>query len=91
MAFSVKKMKIAPMLVNLVPWHEDVWGSRGIAPSFLISRVDGDEGSVPRPESVTSGKRSICTHFIGDWMGPRTGLDPMEKRKCLTSTGNRTL
>jgi hypothetical protein len=30
------------------------------------------------------------THWIGSWMGPRTGLEVMTKRKGRTSAGDRT-
>jgi hypothetical protein len=29
-------------------------------------------------------ERGPCTHWIGGWVGPRTGLDDVEKRKFLT-------
>jgi hypothetical protein len=35
----------------------------------------------------TSGETSPGTHWIGGWLGPRAGLDKMEKRKFLTLTG----
>jgi hypothetical protein len=35
-----------------------------------------------------SGERVLGTNLIGDWVGPRAGLDA-EKRKPLALTGNR--
>jgi hypothetical protein len=32
-----------------VPCYEDVWGSGGIAPTFLISALDGGEWSASHP------------------------------------------
>jgi hypothetical protein len=39
------------------------------------------------PWPLYPGKRVPGTHWIGCWMGPRTGLDDMEKRKFLTLPG----
>jgi hypothetical protein len=33
------------------------------------------------------GKEPPGTHWIGGWVGPRAGLDDMEKRKFLTLPG----
>jgi hypothetical protein len=45
---------------------------------FLISIVAG-EWSASRPCHFTPGERVPCTHRIGGWMGPRAGLNDMEK------------
>jgi hypothetical protein len=42
---------------------------------FLTSELVGDEWSPLRP-----GERAPTTHLIRGWMGPRTGLDDVEKR-----------
>jgi hypothetical protein len=62
-------------------------GSASIAPPFLTAAVDGSEWSASRPCRFTAG-----THWIGGWVGPRTGLDVVEKRKscpCLDSNPDR--
>jgi hypothetical protein len=46
---------------------------------FFISTLVGSR--------FTSGERAPGTHWIGYWVGPRVGLDDMEKRKFLTLTG----
>jgi hypothetical protein len=51
---------------------------------FLTSALAGDEWSDSRPGRFTSGEIALGTHWIGDWVGPRTGLDDVEKRKYLT-------
>jgi hypothetical protein len=33
---------------------------------------------------MQSGERAPGTHWIGGWVGPRAGLDDVEKRKFLT-------
>jgi hypothetical protein len=64
--------------------HEDITGSGGIAPLFLTSVLDRDEWSVPRPGRLTPGKRASGTHWIGGKVGPRAGLDAVQKRKGLS-------
>jgi hypothetical protein len=49
---------------------------------FLTSTLVGGEWSASRPGRFTPG-----THWIGDWMGPRAGLDDVEKRKFVTLPG----
>jgi hypothetical protein len=40
----------------------------------------GSERSTSRPSCFAPGK-NFDTHLIGSWVGPRTGLDVLEKRK----------
>jgi hypothetical protein len=54
---------------------------------FLISALVGVEWSVSRPGRVTPGEGSPGTHRIGGWVGPRAGLDEVEKRKFFTLPG----
>jgi hypothetical protein len=60
--------------------HEDVWGMDVQIHAFLDSALVGDEWLTPRCCRFTSPG----THWIGGWLGPRAGLDDMEKRKFLT-------
>jgi hypothetical protein len=60
-----------------------MWGSGGIAPSFLTSALDGGEWSASRPCRFAPGKGAPVTHWIGNWVGSRVGLDAVEKRKNL--------
>jgi hypothetical protein len=46
------------------------WGSGGIAPPLLTSTLDGGEWLASRPWGTALG-----TH----WVGPRAGLDALEK------------
>jgi hypothetical protein len=34
-----------------------------------------------------SWERAPCTHWIGGWVGPRAGLDAVEKRRVLPLRG----
>jgi hypothetical protein len=58
-------------------------GSWGIAPSFLISGLDGGEWSTSRLGRFTPRERAPSTHWIRGWVGPIVGLDAVEKRKTL--------
>jgi hypothetical protein len=46
---------------------------------FLTLTLIGGECSVSRSGRFTPG-----THWLGDWVVPRIGLDDVEKRKFLT-------
>jgi hypothetical protein len=59
--------------------HEDVWESRSLDPRLLdLGTVKGDWSA------SRSGHSTPGTHWIGDRVGPRAGLDDMEKGKFLT-------
>jgi hypothetical protein len=47
----------------------------------------GGEWSNSRLGSFTPGERAPGTHWIGGWVGPRAGLDDLEKRQFLTLPG----
>jgi hypothetical protein len=49
---------------------------------FLTSALAAGEWSASRPCRFTPG-----TRCIGGWVGPRVGLDDVEKRKSLTLSG----
>jgi hypothetical protein len=48
---------------------------------FLTSALVGGEWSASHPGHFTPGERAPVTLCIGGWVGPRAGLDDMEKRK----------
>jgi hypothetical protein len=52
--------------------------------TFLTSALVGGEWSASRPCRFIPGERAPSTHWIGGWVGPRAGLDDLEKRKFLT-------
>jgi len=47
-------------------------GSGGIASAFLTLALDGGKWSASR-----SGRFLSSSHWIGGWVGPRFGLDPV--------------
>jgi hypothetical protein len=55
----------------------------------VASSLAGGEWSVSRHGRFTPGERAPGTHWIGGWVGPRAGLDDMEKKKILVPTGTR--
>jgi hypothetical protein len=58
------------------------WASGSIAVTFLTPALDGGEWSASLPGRFISSERAPGTHYIGGWVGPRTGgLDTVEKRK----------
>jgi hypothetical protein len=49
--------------------------------------LDGNEWPASHSGRFTPGKEPPVPHWIGGWMGPRTGLDYMEGRKILLLPG----
>jgi hypothetical protein len=54
---------------------------------FLDRGTSWSEWSASRPGRFIPGERAPGTHWIGGWVGPRAGLDFVEKRKFLTLLG----
>jgi hypothetical protein len=52
--------------------------------NFLTLALVAGEWSASRLGRFTPEERALDTHWIGGWVGPRAGLDDMEKRKFLT-------
>jgi hypothetical protein len=76
------KGKVTPVLF-LTEHHamKAYWGWRCSSIHSLTSALDGGEWSASRPCRFTPRERSPGTHWIGGWMGPRSGLDAVVKRK----------
>jgi hypothetical protein len=64
----------------------DVW-----VHAFLTLALVGGEWSASRSGRFTPAERTPGIHWMGDWVGPRTTLDDMEKTKILAPTGTQTL
>jgi len=56
------------------------WGWRYSA-THSLTIVLGGEWSASHPHHFTCRERAPSTHWMGGWMGPRVGMDMMEKRK----------
>jgi hypothetical protein len=53
----------------------------------LTSDLAGGEWSASLPGRFTPGERAPGTNWIGGWVGPRAGLNDMEKWKFLPPPG----
>jgi hypothetical protein len=53
----------------------------------LTSTLVGGEWLATLPCHFTRGKRTPSIHWIGGWVGPRAGLDDVERRKLLILPG----
>jgi hypothetical protein len=67
--------------------HEDIWGSGGIAPSFLSSTLDGGEWSASCPVCFTARERALGTHWIGGLGGPQSRSGDCGEEKIYTVPG----
>jgi hypothetical protein len=83
------KLKLSLCLINYDPLYEDIWGS-GVPP-FLTLALNGGEWSASHPGGFIPREEEQSTHGIGGWVGPRTDLGNVEKRKSLAPAGNQTL
>jgi hypothetical protein len=59
---------------------------RSIAPSILTLALQWSDS---RPNRLTPGENAPSTHWVGGWLGPRAGLDAVEKRKIPATARNR--
>jgi hypothetical protein len=57
------------------------WGVEVYLHTFLTSALDGGEWSASHPGRFTPRERAPCAHWIGGWVGSRTVLDAVAKRK----------
>jgi hypothetical protein len=64
-----------------MPWR--CMGEWRYSSPFLILELNGGRCSASLPCHFTFGERAQDTHWIGVWVGPRVGLDAVEKRKIL--------
>jgi hypothetical protein len=55
------------------------WGVDVYIHIFLTSPLVGNEWSASRSCRFTPGQRDPGTHWIGDWVGHRAGLEDVEK------------
>jgi hypothetical protein len=55
---------------------------------LLTSALDGGKWSASRSGCFKPERKAPGTHWIGGWVGPRTGLDEVERRKFLTLPGH---
>jgi hypothetical protein len=53
-------------------------GVGDLAPPFLTSALNGSEWLASRSRYFTPGKIDPDAHFVGGWLGPKTGLNAVE-------------
>jgi hypothetical protein len=68
---------------------ETLGGTGGTALPFFTSALDEVSGQSHAPASLHPRERASGSHWIRSWVGPRAGLDAMEKGKSC-SAGNQT-
>jgi hypothetical protein len=56
---------------------QDIWGSTHI---LDLAVVQGQWSAI-RPGRMAPGERGLSTYWIGGWVGQRTSLDDVERRK----------
>jgi hypothetical protein len=59
------------------------YGEWRYSSTILDVDTDGSEWTASRPCRFTSGERVPDTHWIGGWVGPRSGLNAVERRKIV--------
>jgi hypothetical protein len=62
---------------------EDVWGGEVQLHALLTSALDGGEWSTSLPCHFTPWEITPGTHSLGSWVGPRVGVEAVEKRTSL--------
>jgi hypothetical protein len=76
------KDKDVPILnqLSVTSWR----GSGDIPPLFLTLALDGSKLLASYPFCFTPRERTSGTYCTGGWVGPRAGLDAVEKRNIPT-------
>jgi hypothetical protein len=59
-----------------------------MVPPFLTLALDGVKWLASHSGRFIPGERASGTHFIGGWVGPRAGLDIVEKSRTSTGISN---
>jgi hypothetical protein len=74
--------KVQLFLCLLIKNHDTgmYWGVEIQVHIFLTLVLDGGEWSTSCPSHFTLGETVPCTHYIGGWVGPTTGLDTVVKK-----------
>jgi len=66
--------------LSTTPWRcNGKW--RCNSTHYFTSPLDGGEWSASLPDRFTHRERAPVTHWTGSWLGTRTGMDMVSKRK----------
>jgi hypothetical protein len=74
-------VKLSLWLTKSSVYHETYWGVGVWIHEFLTWAVVGSEYSASSHYRFTPKEKARGTHRIGVWVGPRAGLDDVERRK----------
>jgi hypothetical protein len=77
-----KKIK-TKLFLCLTKYHfmKAYCGSGGIVHAFLTSALDGGGWSASRSGFFILKERAPATHWIGGWVGPSAGMNPVVGRE----------
>jgi hypothetical protein len=82
---------MTPCLINEAPRHEDIWGSVGIAPPFLISALDGGQWSDSHPGLLIPHGKNPLNQLDRRLGGPQNQPGRCgEEQSLLSPADNRT-
>jgi hypothetical protein len=84
LVFRILLKKVKVRLSLCLTKHHSIkayWWMEVYLHAFLALALDGGEWSASRPSRFTPRERAPGTHWIGGWVGPRTVLDAVVKRK----------
>jgi hypothetical protein len=88
MTYSASQKGILVVPVIFLHWevrHEGVLAEWKYRCTYsLTSVLDGGEWSASRPDRFTLREEALSAHWIVGWVGPRSGLDAVTKRKFLS-------
>jgi hypothetical protein len=81
--WMTRPMSLYFCVLNLTKHHamKTYWEVEVQRHAFLTSTLEGGEWTASHPGRLTPGERASGTPWVGGWVGPRAGLDAVEKRK----------
>jgi hypothetical protein len=88
--WSTQAMKF--IIIKFSPWSVFLLfkGKSKVLPMIFFNWVTGGEWWASRRGRFTLRERATGTHRIGEWVGPRAGLDAVVRKNFLAPTWTRT-
>jgi hypothetical protein len=78
------------IIIIIALYHEDIWGSGGIAPPFLNSALDGGEWSASGPGRFNTGEGAPRYPLGTRLGGPQSRYGHCGEDKYVAPVGNQT-